>query len=60
MSINRGLDKEAVIYIYNEICLAIKNNEIMPFAATGMDPYHAKSSKSEKDIYHMRSLVCRI
>ena len=36
MSIDRGMDKEDVIHIYNGI-LAIKKNEIMSFAATRMD-----------------------
>ena len=36
MSINRGMDKEDVVYIYKGI-LAIKKNEIMPFAATWID-----------------------
>ena len=36
MSINRVMDKEDMIHIYNEI-LAIKMNEIMPFAATWLD-----------------------
>ena len=36
MSINRGMDKEDVVHIYSEI-LAIKNNKIMPLAATWMD-----------------------
>ena len=35
MSINRGMDKEDVVHIYNGI-LAVKTNEIMPFAATWM------------------------
>ena len=33
MSINRGMDKENVVHIYNGILLGHKN-EIMPFAAT--------------------------
>ena len=36
MSIDRGMDKEDVVYLYNGI-LVIKKNEIMPFAATWMD-----------------------
>ena len=35
MSTNRWMDKEDVIYIYNEILL-IKKNETMSFAATWM------------------------
>ena len=35
MSINRGVDKEDVVHIYNGI-LAIKN-EILPFEATWVD-----------------------
>ena len=37
MSINRGMDKEGVVHIYNGILLSHKKNEIMPFAATWMD-----------------------
>jgi len=38
MSINRGMDKEDVVHIYNIIYyLAIKKNEIMLFAATWLD-----------------------
>ena len=38
MSINRGMDKEAVIFIYNGILLSREKNKITPFAATWMDP----------------------
>ena len=34
MCINRRLDKEDVVHIYNGILLSHKKNEIMPFAAT--------------------------
>ena len=37
MSINRGMDEEDVVHIYNGILLSHKKNEIMPFAATWMD-----------------------
>ena len=36
MSINRGMNKEDVIHIYNGILLSNKK-EIMPFAATWID-----------------------
>ena len=36
MSINRGMDKENVVHIYNGILFSHKKNEI-PFAATWMD-----------------------
>ena len=39
MSVNRGVDQEAVLHIYNGplYILTIKKDEIMPFAATWMD-----------------------
>ena len=33
----RGMDKEAVVHISMEYYLAMKKNEIMPFAVTWMD-----------------------
>ena len=51
-----------MVYIHNGI-LVIKNNEIMSFAATWMDLeiiiLH-EVSETEKDKYHMISLVCGI
>ena len=41
---------------------AIKKNEIMPFAATWMDletVILSEISQTEKDKYHMISLICR-
>ena len=41
----------------------IKKNEIMPFAATGMDPeiiILSELSQREKDKYHTISLICGI
>ena len=51
-------------YIYTmEYYLAIKKNEIMPFAATRMDLeiiMLSEVSQTEKDKYHMISLICGI
>ena len=60
MSINRLMDKEDVVYIYNGILLSHKKNEIMPFAATWMDLEIIILSHTEKDKYHMISLICGI
>ena len=38
MSIDRGMDKEDVVHIYNGIYSAIKRNEIMSFMTTWKDP----------------------
>ena len=51
-------------YIYTiEYYAAIKKNEIMPFAATWMDLEVitlSEVSQTEKDKYHMISLICGI
>ena len=64
MSINRGMDKEDVVYTYMTVYYsAIKKDEILPFATTWMD---LKSiilsvvSQTEKDKYCMFSLTCVI
>ena len=36
MSINKGIDKEDIVHIYNGILLIHKKNTIMPFASTWM------------------------
>ena len=61
MSVDRGMDKE-VVHTYNGI-LAIKESEIMPFAATWMDLeiiVLSEVSQTEKDKCHMISLICGI
>ena len=51
-------------YMYTmEYYSAVKKNEIMPFAATGMDLeiiILTEVSQTEKDKYHMISLICGI
>ena len=63
VSIDRGMDKEELVYIniYTGILLSI--NKIMPFVATCVDLEIIILSevKSErKDKYHMISLICEI
>ena len=63
MSIDRGMDKEDGVHIYNGILLSHKKNEIMPLAATWMDLEMiilSEVSQTEKDKYHMISLICGI
>ena len=56
------MDKEDVVHIHDGILLSHKterNNAICSnMDATG--DYHTKSSKSDKDKYHMISLICGI
>ena len=58
------MDKEDVVDIYTvEYYSAIKKNEIMTFAATWMDLeiiVLSEVSQTEKDKYHMISLICGI
>ena len=53
VSIDRCMDKEDVVYIYNGIVLnsAIKKNEIFPFMTTQIDIESIKLR--EKDRYRM-------
>ena len=49
--------------MYSGILLSHKKNKIMPFAATWMDLeliILSKVSQTEKDKYHMISLICGI
>ena len=56
------MDKEDVVYICNGI-LAIKKNEILPFATTRMDLEGITLSEigqTEKDKYYIISLIHRM
>ena len=60
----KGMDKEAVVYIYTmKYYSAIKKNEILPSAATWMDLQGivlSEISQTEKEKYCMISLICGI
>ena len=52
-----------MVYIYNGILLSHEKNEITPFAATWRQLeiiILSEVSQTEKDRYHMTSLICRI
>ena len=60
MSIERQMDKEDVVHIYSGM-LAIKKNEMMPFAATCVDLESiilSQVNQTEKNKYHRTSLIC--
>ena len=56
------MDKEDGVYKYNGILLSRKS-EILPFAETWMDLemiIPSEVSQTQKDKYHMMSLICAI
>ena len=56
-------DKEDVVHMYNGILFNHKKNKIMPFAATWMQLeiiILIEVRQTEKDKYHMISLICEI
>ena len=63
MTINRWMDKDGVIYIQtyidNGILLSHKKewNHAIHGNMDGPKDYHTKWSTSDKDIYHMTSLI---
>ena len=65
MSINRGIHKDVIhtyTYTHNGI-LVIKKNKILPFAVAWVDLeliILSEGSQTEKDHYHMISLICGI
>ena len=61
-SIQEWIKKMWYIYTMKHYS-AIKKNEIMPFVATWMDLeiiILSEVSQTEKDVYHMISLICGI
>ena len=61
MSINRGIDKEDVVHIYNGLS-PIKKNEIVPFAEMWMDlesVIQSEVSRKEKNYYRLMH-ICGI
>ena len=64
MSINRGVEKEDVVYIYTmEYYSSIKNSKIMAFAATWVDLeiiILSEVSQTVRQKYQMISLICGI
>ena len=62
MCINRGMDKEYVVHIYNGI-LAIKRKEVGSFGETWMDletVIQSEVSQKEKNKYHILTHICGI
>ena len=53
------MDKADVLHTHSGILLSHIKNEIMPFAATWMDPESVILSE-EKEKYRMASLICGI
>ena len=62
MAIDRGMDKEDVVYTHNEILLNYKKgqNWVICTDMDGHREYHTERSMSEKDKYHMKSFTCEI
>ena len=56
------MDKEDVLRMYTEYYSAITKNKITPFSAIWMDleMIIIEVSQTEKDRYHMISLICEV
>ena len=62
MSITRWVGKRTMGHLQMEYYSAIEKKKILPFVTTGIDPKNimlSEISQSEKDKYHMISLICR-
>ena len=63
MSINRLIDKEGVVHVYDGILLSHKkeqNNAICSNVDGPRDYHIREASQTQKDKYHMISLICGI
>ena len=63
MSINTGVDKAAMVYLYSGMLVGHKRKKILPVATAWMDLENimlSEINQSEKDKYHMNSLICGI
>ena len=62
MFVDRWVDEENVVYLYNELLLSHEKewNNALCSSMNGPRDYHTKGSKSEKGKYHMISLTCGI
>ena len=63
MSIDRRMDKDDVVPIYNGILLNHKKEKIASFVDSRMDLesiIQSKVSQKEKNEYHIVSLICGI
>ena len=60
MSINKGMDKEDVVHIYNGTLLSHKKNKIMPFAAIWMGLEIIILNDIVRQRKRNISLICRI
>ena len=61
MSIDRGMDKEDLVHVYNGILFSHKKNKIMRVAATRMDlEMIILSEVSQRQISHHDIVICEI
>ena len=63
MPMDRRMDKEVVVHIYNGILLSHKRNEIGSFAEMWMDldsVIQSEVSQKEKNKYHILKHICGI
>ena len=61
MSVDRQMDRDDVVHIYNGILLSHKRNEIGSFVETWMDletVIQSEVSQKEKNIYHILTHIC--